>query len=226
MALTLRAATRTRRRGLTMVELAVALVIVGAFVALFGAQARDLRQSRAADDLAAQARLDAVTSAVYTAYRPGVRPGELTVEDLALYTNALLTEGQIPLQSDGVTADRRYVSVVFGQGFELDEGDLTAGREGYFGLATLGSDGSCWLLKGRVGLTGRADTSLRTAEHLYFDYVDAFAGFEGGQGALTPDELARLSCRGEAALASTGGGSSWQGFVILDDVVRQFSVDP
>lgn len=206
-------------RGLTMIELAVAFVIVGAFVFLFRAQAADVSQARAADDLAAQARLDSIANAIHNAMKPGFSVADLTIEDLSAYTTAPMTRGTIPVDDEGVPL-RRYVSIDFGEGLAIEGGEITGGsQEGYFGIATLGRDGSCWLLRGKIGLTGQADLSPQTAYHSYLDLGDQSELLEDGT-LLTGSALAAQTCTGELALNTLGGGSSWQSFTLIDSLIE------
>lgn len=200
-----------------MIELAVTLVVIGAFVALFRTQAIDVSKAEGTEDLAAQARLDTVANAIYTAHRPGVNLGDMTFEDLSGFTNAPLREGPLPAV-DG-KPDRRWVSIAFGSQ-AYDDANPGIRTIGTFGLASMGRTGSCWLLKGRVGLTGQGNVALQTAEHQYFDYPDDLTDENGA--SLNSDELARLGCTGETALLSEGGGQSWQVFTNIDTLFLEF----
>lgn len=209
---------RGRRRGLSMIELAVALVVVSAFIGVFRNQARDLSEAGAADDLAAQARLDAVANAVYTAHRPGIILGDLTLDDLAAYTNTSMREGPMPTV-EGVP-DRAHVSVAFGsEDDKLENPDINT--IGTFGLASMGRTGSCWMLRGRVGLTGEANSSFQTAGHFYFDYPEDVVDDDGN--LIAADEIARQVCTGRNALLAQGvGGQSWQSFTLINRLLLEF----
>lgn len=203
---------RTGGRGFTMVELAATLVVIAALFVAFRGQTGSLSQARAADDLAAQARLDAVANAIHLAHRPGALLGELTAENLSTYTTAPITTGLIPLLEDG-TGDRRYVSFATGDASGNEAGPGSVATGGYYGIATLGRDGSCWLVRGRIGLTGTADTGMQASYHAYVDFEDEYVTVDGEP--YGGEEAAQAACTGAAALAITEGGPSWQEFVIL-----------
>ena len=177
----------TFQRGLTMVELVMTLVVISAMVIAFNTVPRG---QGAAEDLAAQGRIDAVAGAIHNAWRPGVLLSELTIADLAAHTSAPMTGGT------PVASDRERVSVAFGQGEQ----------EGQYGLAALGREGACWYLRGRLGTTGVAGVELQNTWHSYRDFTQ-----DGSQG-LADDEAASAECSGEEALATDGGGPSWQRF--------------
>jgi hypothetical protein len=175
-----------------MVELAVTLVLISGMVVAFQAVPRG---QGAASDRTAQGRIDTVANAIYNAYRPGVSTADLTAEELANYTSSPIVDGAID------RADRRQVSLAFGDGGENRPA-------GYFGLAALGRPGTCWYMKGRIGLTGTAGTALQTAWYSYTDFPD--------DSSEDADVAAALWCTGTVALSLTEGGASWQQFTFAD----------
>jgi Tfp pilus assembly protein FimT len=124
------------RRGLTMFELAMTLVVISTMVLAFQGVPRG---QAAAADRAAQGRIDAVASAIYNAWQPGIDLSELDIETLANHTNTPMTTSNIGWAAVTATGGTESIITVGERRYRLHVFDQVG--EHTFTVTSTGTDG-------------------------------------------------------------------------------------